>query len=385
MPRLPLHFRLPRPHPKERSNPRARPPARWPAAGRSRMAGMPAPHRKPIAEWKSGDTVQGFAYLRKREERRDKGGRAYLDLELADATGAIPAKAWSDSAALSASYAAGDFVKFRGQVQSYREQLQLKLDNCRVATEDDRTEGFDESLLLPTSRHDLGELATRLERLLAEGLRRPEARALADAALARHGAALRLHPAAKTIHHAYRGGLIEHTVSMLELARKIAGHYPELDGDLLLLGVLFHDLGKIRELGVMPGSDYTPEGRLVGHIVLGRDLVRECAADVPDFPAELLLHLEHLVLSHQGRQEYGSPVLPATAEALALHSLDDLDSKLAQLRELAANQRGFQYVRALERFVWLGEDGAPEAVSEPEAPSLFDDSGNRDASRPRGR
>ena len=127
-------------------------------------------------------------------------------------------------------------------------------------------------------------------------------RRLAAETLAVHGAALRVHPAAKAIHHAFRGGLLEHVVSMLELARGSATHYRELDRDLLLLGVLFHDLGKIHELGAMPDNDYTPVGRLVGHVVLGRDLLRERAAAIPDFPADARLQLEHLVLSHQGTQ-----------------------------------------------------------------------------------
>jgi len=312
---------------------------------------------RPIAEWQAGDAVEGFALLRRREDRRDKGGRPYLDLELADASGAIPAKAWSDSPALQQKFAAGEFVKFRGQVQAYRDQLQLKVDQCRTAGETDRADGFDEAALIPSTREDVGELQARLERTLEEGLGRPEAVALARAALARHGDALRVHPAAKAIHHAFRGGLLEHTVSMLGLAVKMADHYPELDRDLLLLGVLFHDLGKTLELGEMPGSEYTPAGRLVGHIVLGRDLVRELAAGIEGFPDDLLLQLEHLVLAHQGRQEFGSPVVPATAEAFALHAIDDLDSKLALLRQLGESQRGFQWVRSLERYVWLGNDG----------------------------
>jgi 3'-5' exoribonuclease len=320
------------------------------------MRPVTSPPRR-IADWKAGEAVQGFALVRRREERRGKDGRAYLDLELADGSGAIPAKAWSDSAALRQTFAAGEFVKFRGQVQAYRDQLQLKVDQCRRATEADRPDGFDEAALVPSTREDPAELWSRLE-ALAGSLARPAARELASAALARHGAALRVHPAAKTIHHAYRGGLLEHTVSMLGLADRVAAHYPDLDRDLLLLGVLFHDLGKTIELGEMPGSDYTAPGRLVGHIVLGRDLVRELAAGIPDLPAEMLLHLEHLVLSHQGRQEFGSPVVPSTAEALALHAIDDLDSKLALVRQLRATQRGFQFARSLERFIWLGEDGA---------------------------
>jgi 3'-5' exoribonuclease len=314
---------------------------------------------RPIATWQAGDTVHGFALLRRREERRDKGGKLYLDLELADASGAIPGKAWSDSAALGQSFAAGDFVKLRGQVQSYRDQLQVKVDNCRRATEADRADGFDEALLIPSTKEDPDALWARLEELLAT-LARSDSQRLAQSVLASHGDALRVHPAAKTIHHAYRGGLLEHTVSMMGLAARIAEHYAELDRDLLLLGVLFHDLGKIVELGVMPGSDYTAPGRLIGHIVLGRDLVRAAAAEIAEFPSDRLLQLEHLVLAHQGRQEYGSPVEPATAEALALHAIDDLDSKLALLRQLRDNQRGFVFVRSLERFVWLGENGPPE-------------------------
>jgi 3'-5' exoribonuclease len=323
------------------------------------MRRMTTPIQRPIAEWQAGDTVSGFALVRRREERRDKGGRNYLDLELADASGAIPGKAWSDSAALAQSFAAGDFVKLRGQVQSYRDQLQVKVDNCRRATDADRADGFDEAKLIPSTREDPAALWARLEELLTS-LARDDSRRLAAVALERHGAALRVHPAAKTIHHAYRGGLLEHTVSMLGLAARIAEHYPELDRDLLLLGVLFHDLGKIVELGEMPGSDYTAPGRLVGHIVIGRDLAREAAAAVESFPADRLLQLEHLVLAHQGRQEYGSPVEPATAEALALAAIDDLDSKLALVRQLRESNRGFVFVRSLERFVWLGENG-PQA------------------------
>jgi 3'-5' exoribonuclease len=316
---------------------------------------------RPIASWAAGDTVQGFALVRRRELRQDKGGRDYLDLELTDASGSIPAKAWSDSKALAHEFAPHDFVKFTGQVQSYREQLQLKLDNCRLATEADRADGFDESLLVPSTKEDLDQLWRRLEGVLEAHLVRPECRRLAADTLAVHGAALRVHPAAKAIHHAYRGGLLEHVVSMLGLAARICDHYPELDRDLVVLGVLFHDLGKLDELGAMPANDYTPVGRLVGHIVLGRDLVRERVAAVPGFPAELALQLEHVVLSHQGRKEFGSPVEPMTAEAIAVHFVDDLDSKLAVLRGLkdaARGAPGFVWARSLDRYVWLAAEDA---------------------------
>ncbi len=332
----------------------------------------PAARARPIATWKAGDQVAGFAFLRRKEMRQDRTGKSYLDLELVDASGSIAAKAWSDSAALAQSFAAPGFVKFRGQVQSYRDQLQLKVDNCRAATEADRAEGFDEGSLVPSAREDLGELWTRLEETLAGHLHRPEARRLGEETLRAYGDRLKTHPAAKAIHHAYRGGLLEHVVSMLGLACKLADHYPELDRDLLLLGVLFHDLGKLDELGAMPLNDYTPVGRLVGHIVLGRDLVRERVAAIPDFPADFALELEHLVLSHQGKREFASPVEPMTKEAFALHMIDDLDSKLAVLRDLAAAGSGFVWAKSLERFVWTGaapgaEEGPSGEAPEPEA------------------
>jgi 3'-5' exoribonuclease len=321
----------------------------------------------PIATWQAGDAVQGFALVRRRDLRQDKSGRDYLDLELADASGTIAAKAWSDSQALSQSFAAHDYVKFRGQVQSYKEQLQLKLDNCRRVIEADRREGFDEALLVPSTKEDIDALWQRLEGLLEAHLTRPPVQRLVAETLAVHGAALRVHPAAKAIHHAYRGGLLEHVVSMLGLAVRICDHYPELDRDLVVVGVLFHDLGKLLELGAMPVNDYTPVGRLVGHIILGRDLLRERAAAIPEFPEDLRLQLEHLVLSHQGRKEFGSPVEPMTPEAIVLHMVDDLDSKLAVLRALKDNARGaagFVWARSLDRFVWLAEDATTDPGTE---------------------
>ncbi|MBZ0103917.1 MAG: HD domain-containing protein [Thermoanaerobaculia bacterium] len=351
---------------------------------------MTPPPVRPIATWSPGDTVLGFALLRKKEVRQDKSGREYLDLELADASGSIPGKAWSDSAALAAEFEPFDFVKFRGQVQSYRDQLQLKVDNCRRVVEADRAEGFDEGHLVPTTREDIDALWRALTATLDGQLRRPFASRLAESTLQAFGERLRVHPAAKAIHHAYRGGLLEHTTSMMGLAARLCDHYPELDRDLVLLGVLFHDLGKLEELGAMPRNDYTAVGRLVGHIVLGRDLVREQAAAIDGFPADLRLQLEHLVLSHQGRQEFGSPVEPMTPEAIALHAIDDLDSKLAVLRGLKerALVPGFVWARSLDRFVWLADlPGAdtPEppngelADADPEGP--LDDDGDGDPRR----
>lgn len=319
---------------------------------------------RPIAEWEAGDRVQGFALLARKELRTDRNGRQYLDLELRDASGFISGKVWADSPALEAEFEASEYVAFEGTVTSYRERLQINVRQCRRTEESDRGYGFDESRLVPTTTEDLDELWRRLEETLETELVRDVARRLARETLEVHGEELREHAAAKRIHHAYRGGLLEHVVSMLELAVAVCDHYGDLDRDQVLLGVLFHDLGKLLEIGAMPANDYTPVGRLVGHVVLGRDMLRERCAAIEDFPSELQLELEHLVLSHQGHKPFGSPVEPMTAEALVLHAIDDLDSKLNQLRGVAREKgTGYHYLKPMERTVYLRE-GEPASLEE---------------------
>ncbi len=311
---------------------------------------------EPIRDWEDGDHVSGFALLRRKERRQDRNGRDFLDLELSDATGTITAKAWSDSAALAGDYEAHDYVAFRGHVKLFKDRLQISVTDCRRVNDGDRERGFDESKLIPSTPEDIGELWTRLREIYAEEIRDPNLVRLAAETLAVHGPELKEHPAAKAIHHAYRGGLLEHVVSMAELAISLCANYDELDRDLVLVGVLFHDLGKLDEIGRMPVNEYSKPGRLVGHVIFGRDMLRERCQAIEGFPEETQLHLEHLILSHQGRLEYGSPVVPMTAEALALHFIDNLDSKLAQLRDATrAGGVGFQYVRGLDRFVFLGD------------------------------
>jgi 3'-5' exoribonuclease len=187
------------------------------------------------------------------------------------------------------------------------------------------------------------------------------------------------------MHHAYRGGLLEHVVSMAELAVAVCRHYRDLDRDLILLGVLFHDLGKLRELGAMPANDYTLEGRLIGHVVIGRDLLLERAAAIPDFPVDLRQLLEHLVLSHQGKKEFSSPVEPMTPEAVTLHFIDDLDAKLNQLRTAREATPGMLYHRGLARYVYLpatDRDGAQPPADAADAADAAELLGTPEAASP---
>jgi len=336
-------------------------------------------NNEPIRSLDEGDSITGFALVTKKALRQDKNGRDYLDMEMADASGSITTKAWSDSPALTAKFDVHDFVAFRGSVHRFRDQLQLNIRECRRVTEADRENGFEEALIIPSTRYDIAELDKRLRQIYSEEIDRPILRQLAQKALDEYGDELREHPAAKTIHHAYRGGLLEHTVSMAELGLQICNHYSELDRDVILIGVLFHDLGKLHEIGAMPVNDYTTVGRLVGHVVIGRDLLRDCCAAIEDFPADLQTHLEHLVLSHQGRLEYGAPVQPMTAEALTLHFIDDLDSKLAQLRRGHELGESLQFFQGFGRYMFAdlgtGDAGdrtepsppAPDSEAEPNA------------------
>jgi len=318
-----------------------------------------------ISELRDGERATGFALLTKKELRQDRNGKDFIDLELTDAGGSITGKVWSDSAALTGDYDAHDFVAWKGIVSDYRGNLQLRVQECRRVTEADRELGFDEADLIPSTHEDIDDLWKRLGAVLTE-VERPPLVTLVEATMRQHQAALREHPAAKTIHHAYRGGLLEHTVSMIELASRLCGHYRDLDRDLVLVGILFHDLGKLRELGAMPANEYTHEGRLVGHVVIGRDLLREQAATIPDFPQDVLLQLEHIVLSHQGPREYGSPVEASTPEALVVHLIDNLDSKLAQFRAIRGKGDGPQYVRGLGRWVYPDSGLARPAPALPE-------------------
>ena len=320
---------------------------------------MPTVRRhEPMSTWQEGDFVQAFALVNRKERRQDKKGRDYLDLELVDATGSVAAKVWPDSPARDADFEEKQFVLFKGVVRLFKDHLQVNVDHCRTVNETDRQDGFREGDYVPTTPEDLDDLTRRLAAIYPAALEREPLRRLVEAVLDRFGDELHEHPAAKSIHHAYRGGLLEHVVSMAELAIKVCEQYREVDRDLVLAGVLLHDLGKLRELGPMPVNDYTLEGQLVGHVVIGHQMLLECCAAVPDFPAELRLQLEHLVLSHQGRREYGSPTEPATPAAFVLSFVDDLDAKLNQLRNARRQGSGLQYVRGLRRSVYL--DGPDE-------------------------
>jgi 3'-5' exoribonuclease len=248
----------------------------------------------------------------------------------------------------------GDVVKVRGEVCRFNERLQIKVEKIRQATPDEYELGD----FVPQSQRDIGEMWAELQGWVAS-IRDPDLKALVEAFLSDPVIAktLREAPAAKGLHHAWIGGLLEHILSLMEMCELAARHYPEVNRDLLLTGVVLHDIGKLRELRWGTSFDYTMEGQLLGHITIGIGMIEQKIVAIPNFPAAKRLLVEHLVLSHHGEYEYGSPKLPMTAEAVLLHYMDNLDAKMQTVRsELAraeAAGRGgdelTDWVRALER------------------------------------
>ncbi len=275
------------------------------------------------------DTFVRSTFLVQSKERKiASNGAAYLDLNLQDATGVISAKLWDcDRHALD--FEVDDVVRVEGQVESYRGAAQLKIRRISRCAE----EGLDLRDYLPRSARDPEEmfpwLLARLRRMDEGPLRALLLAILEDSALEEK---YKLAPAAMSYHHAYLGGLLEHVCSLVELADRVADHYPTLRRDLVLAGLVLHDLGKTQELAFGRSFRYTTRGQLLGHITIGLEIVQEKIRSVPDFPPDLKDQLEHIILSHHGQMEFGSPKEPMFPEALVVHYLDDLDSKLASMR-----------------------------------------------------
>jgi 3'-5' exoribonuclease len=258
----------------------------------------------------------------------------FLSLKLVDRTGSVDALMWRLSDELLKGLPSPSYVDVEGQAHEYRGTLQVKVERLRVLL----PEEVSEEDYIPTTEKDRQVLAEEVLRA-GRGFENEHLRRLFESMVSDEDfwKAFCEAPAAKGMHHARIGGLLEHSVSCLRIARALAEVYP-VDRDLLLFGVIFHDVGKVRELSWDTGSfAYTTEGRLVGHVVLGERLVASHAAALPGFPEELRLRISHVLLSHQGEIEYGSPERPKTLEALLVHLIDNLDARAAMYLEATAN------------------------------------------------
>jgi len=283
-----------------------------------------------VIDLSDGQSVVSLFLVREKEVRTSaRTGSSWLQLELADRTGTISAKMWDNFTELVATFAQDDIIQVRGRVKLYKGQRELTLEQILPAIEREYELGD----FLPHTKYNVDELYAKLCAAVAAvknpWLKRLLLDVIEDPVITPR---LRRAPAAMTMHHAYIGGLLEHVVSLVGLASSLASHYPELDGDLLLTGAVLHDIGKIEELRYTRGIDYSDEGRLLGHISIGTGLVRDKIKGIAGFPAPLATLVQHLILSHHGSYEFGSPSLPQFPEAVALHFIDDLDSKMGAVR-----------------------------------------------------
>jgi 3'-5' exoribonuclease len=311
---------------------------------------MKEPYIADLAKYEN-QAITGFFAVASKQVRSKKDGSRYFALTLSDRTGQIESRMWETVEA--GDFVAGDVVKVRAQVCRYKEFLQLNIERIRKALPDE----FNLSDYVPRTEHNIDKLWAELNGYV-ESFTDLHLKALLRSFLddADIAAAFREAPAAKSMHHAWIGGLLEHVVSLLGIADLAAKHY-QVHRDLLLTGAILHDIGKLRELRWGTSFDYSIEGQLLGHITIGVALIDRRIAALPDFPPALRVLVEHLVLSHHGKYEFGSPKLPMIPEAVLLHYLDDMDAKMQTLntefaRNVSAGREAgevTEWVRSLER------------------------------------
>lgn len=317
--------------------------------------------------------ITSFFLVQAKEVRTTREGKPYLALRLADRTGTVEARMWDEIAEMEPAFNRDDVVKVEATVESYRGQTQLKVKRLRCALDSEVELGD----YLPETALDVEALYAELL-VVAGGVGNPHLRALLLAVLEDAEVAPRLKqaPGAKTLHHAYRGGLLEHIVSLCRLCKLAAQNYPAIDLDLLLTGAILHDVGKIYELSYERSLDYTTVGNLLGHIAIALELLSRKMDALAGFPPDLRVLVQHLLLSHHGKLEFGSPVPPKFPEAVLLHYLDDVDSKMEAIRSSlaaaeAANREGewTEWNRALDRPLLRREKFSAATVGAPVEPT----------------
>jgi 3'-5' exoribonuclease len=279
-------------------------------------------------------TVTSYFVLSSLQVRDKKQGGQYLALIVSDKAGSLEARMWDDVADPIANCTEGSYVKVQGDISKYNGKYQITLKKLRLAA-DSEIEAAD---FQPSTKFDVEEMWAELRGYVA-AFRNVELQRLVFAFLddERIGPAFKVAPAAKRLHHAWLGGLLEHVVTLVRVCLAAAPFYPEVDQDLLVTGAILHDIGKVRELEWKSSFSYTLEGQMIGHISIAQGMLREKVQELAPFPEKLRVLVEHMILSHHGKYEFGSPKLPMTPEAILLSALDDLEAKMQAMRnEFAA-------------------------------------------------
>ena len=299
-------------------------------------------------------TITSYFVLTSMQIRDKKQGGQYLALIVSDKTGSLEARMWDDVADPIATCSEGAYVKVQGDVSKYQGKFQITLKKLRLAADSE----VDPTDFQPASKFDVGEMWSELRGYVNAfcnaDLKRLVFSFLDDAEI---GPAFQAAPAAKRLHHAWLGGLLEHVLTLVRVCLAAAPFYPEVDPDLLVTGAILHDIGKVRELDWKSSFSYTLEGQMIGHISIAQGMLREKVQEIAPFPERLTMLVEHMILSHHGKYEFGSPKLPMTPEAIFLSALDDLEAKMQALRnEFAAAQAAgkrpgevTEWVRSMER------------------------------------
>ncbi len=279
------------------------------------------------------DTGWGFFLCTYKELRAGRSGSEFLFLSLQDSSGQVVAKVMADVDRYKHEFDAGEFVRVEGRGSLYNGEVQLVLSSIRrVNPDQDRREGFREEDAILSAPRPIDEMWSELQEHL-KSVKNDHVRVLLNRVVSDHEAQLRVWPAAQVIHHAYRGGFLEHITKMAEVGRFVSIAYGA-DWDLVLAGVVLHDIGKLQELAYEGGAaSYTRDGNMVGHIALGIVMAREAINGISGFPDDLRAHIEHLIASHHGLREHGSPVEPKSVEAFIVATVDELDAKLNQVRK----------------------------------------------------
>ncbi len=331
-----------------------------------------------VKDIKDRDQVNEIFLVKEKITAMAKNGKPYLTLRLMDKTGEIDSKVWDNIDQIASLFEKNDFLKIAAKASVYLGKMQLVIADLRKIPEEEVALAD----FLPETERDIKEMEAELQTLLSSLENSWLARLLGDIFADPQIAPLyRVAPAAKGMHHVYLGGLLEHSLAVAKLAEAVIPLYPGLNRDLLIAGALLHDLGKVREMKYARAFDYSDEGKLIGHISIGVEMIHERISLIPGFPPELAMHLKHLILSHHGQYEYGSPKRPKTVEATVLNYLDDLDSKINGIRTHIKKEGEMQgnwtaYHRLYDRYFYVdrseesaGEERADETRQQPPPPA----------------
>ncbi len=279
-----------------------------------------------------GDTIREIYLCKGKRSAETRNGKPYDNLILQDKTGTLDGKVWDPNSHGISDYDEKDFIDVYGEVISYNGNLQLNIKQIRVASEEE----YNAADYMPTSEKSVDgmyeELLGYIKRVENPYLQQVlQYYFVNDTEFIK---SFKAHSAAKSVHHGFAGGLLEHTLSVVKLCEYYVGAYPILNKDLLFTAAICHDIGKTKELSTFPENDYTDDGQLLGHIVIGTEMMSDAIREIPDFPPKLASELKHCILAHHGELEFGSPKKPALAEALALNFADNTDAKMQTLIEV---------------------------------------------------